>query len=260
MGNVRAESADGATAWRDHYTPSGLLSPQRPGAQRRAPGYLHRSPSDPKPVPLDSKSIRISDRLMASEGMVDQLTAQVIDLRSKVLVSSGKLKQDEGALLLEQIEAILRKQRELQELTHQLSQENTILRSQVRETVGTALPEPPSPSRRSAAALPKGVSSMTAPAGPSHADIMEEFVRSGKRAHGCSRVRARDIVCRPCAAVHITPFAIPPLSTGLVTQNQLHYAMGEQIICNASEPGSPWWGGHVRDFACAWAQWKNAKG
>jgi hypothetical protein len=211
MAHARPGSANGASAWRDHYTPSGLLSPQRSGAQRRA-GNLHRSPSPPKPVPLDSKSVRISDRLLASEGMVDQLTAQVIDLRSKVLVSSGKLKQDEGALLLEQIEAILRKQRELQELTHQLSQENTILRSQVRETVGNALTEPTSSSRRSAAALPNGVSSMAAPAGPSHADIMEEFVRSGKRAHGCSRVRARNIVCRPCVAVHMTPLAVPALS------------------------------------------------
>ena len=212
MAPARPGPADSASAWRDHCTPSGLLSPQRQGAQRRARN-LNRSPSPPKPVPLDSpKSVRMSDRLLASEGMVDQLTAQVIDLRSKVLVSSGKLKHDEGALLLEQIEAILRKQRELQELTHQLSQENTILRSQVRDTVGNTLPEPLSPSRRSAAALPKGVSSMAAPAGPSHADVMEEFVRSGKRAHGCSRVRAREIICRPCAAKRMTPFAVPALS------------------------------------------------
>ena len=46
-------------------------------------------------------------RLVASEGMVEQLTTQVIDLRSKVLVSAGKLKNDEGHLLLDQIEVQL---------------------------------------------------------------------------------------------------------------------------------------------------------
>ncbi len=199
---ARADGSGGAR--RDRFTPSGLMSsgvlsasqlsgPATPPSRRAgsAPG-MRRGAQSPPRSGLDSKFVRISDRLFASEGMVEQLTSQVIDLRSQVLVSAGKLKKDEAALLLGQIEAILRKQSELQELTHQLSTENAILRSQVREAVGngSALLESPSPSRRSAAALPKGVSPVAAPAGHSHADIMEEFVRSGIRAPWMADVRA----------------------------------------------------------------------
>ena len=64
---------------------------------------------------MDTKFGKITDRLVASEDMVEKLTSQVIDLRSKVLVSlstsSGHLQQDEGTLLLEQIETILKDQR-----------------------------------------------------------------------------------------------------------------------------------------------------
>jgi hypothetical protein len=190
---ARADSAGGAR--RDRFTPGGLMSagvlsasqlsgpPATPPSRRAGlAAGIRRGAQSPPRSGLDSKFVRISDRLFASEGMVEQLTSQVIDLRSQVLVSAGKLKKDEGALLLGQIDAVLRKQSELQELTHQLSHENAILRSQVREAVGngSALLESPSPSRR--AMPPRGVSPVAAPAGHSHADIMDEFVRSGIRA------------------------------------------------------------------------------
>jgi len=146
-------------------------------------GRREHSPPAASKCGVDSNFGKITDRLAASEGMVEKLTGQVIDLRSKVLValstSSGQLRPGEGALLLEQIEAILKDQSHLQELTNQLTRENTHLRGQVKAAI---LNKSPSPHQRSAV-LPK--SSPTA--GPSHDDIMEEFVRSVDECQGLSR-------------------------------------------------------------------------
>lgn len=49
-----------------------------------------------------------------------RVLCQVMELRSQMLVSAGSLKRDEGALLLDHIESILRHQRQLQDSTQQV--------------------------------------------------------------------------------------------------------------------------------------------
>lgn len=137
---------------------------------------------------VDLKFGKITDRLVASEGMVENLTSQVLDLRSKVLVSlstsSGHLRHEEGALLLGQIETILTDQSHLQELTNQLSLENDHLRAQVNAAMSGAEADTSlSPQRRAALASKR----FPTTAGPSHEDIMEEFVRSVDECQGLSR-------------------------------------------------------------------------
>ena len=137
---------------------------------------------------VDFKFGKIMDRLVASEGIVENLTSQVLDLRSKVLVSlstsSGHLRHEEGALLLGQIETILKDQSHLQDLTNQLSLENNHLRAQVNAAMsGTEADTSPSPHRRAALAAKRSPTT----AGPSHEDIMEEFVRSVDECQGLSR-------------------------------------------------------------------------
>ena len=94
---------------------------------------------------VGSRLGKLAERLVASESLAEKLTSQVpanqcllqqitaqmhmltyrvlyqvMELRSQMLVSAGSLKRDEGALLLDHIESILRHQRQLQDSTQQV--------------------------------------------------------------------------------------------------------------------------------------------